>query len=331
MNLPACAVALALLAATGCSTIIEKKFLDISTGQETAAVAAPGSSPGTLAADHYIEMRSKKADALGFIRLPRDLWPPFRYECTAGVFDASKFDASEGGQVCVELDGRATDPLKFFGMCGQILSDGINVYGYSDASVVPIASHKFDGAHAIDFAIEADGNTITLLARAVGDPSYMTIADAAYSDPTFALLPSFGVSGLDKKGAVGFDFLRVTSNGDPPAPTTLQQDAARAAWTAADPILEAIYSLDGGMPDAPASGLAIAAGLVALDGADAAVALLPESKKQKNAAKSLAAARKKLEGAGGALIDLKLAKALDRLRDAAEEVVSTAVKLDPED
>lgn len=100
--------------------------------RSTSGVAAAGARRAWAPKDQYLAFLTKRraSNSFQFGRLSCDLWAPFRCETSAGLYDARKAAATDGAIFCMELDGRATDPLQFYGICAQVINGGLNVYAY---------------------------------------------------------------------------------------------------------------------------------------------------------------------------------------------------------
>ena len=276
-----------------------------------------GASAKVIAIDEILTIKaSGKAtgNAYGFIQAPRELWAPFRWEVTAGRLDPDGISVGPGFY-CTELDGKDTDPLEYYGICAQPVEGGLNVFvirrGNSNVGQLYIP-----GANIVEFAVEADGESMIFQARIPGGGPWATVADIAFSDPGFGLLPSVGVSQMPADSQADFDFFRVVSNGTKPGATG-EELAGEAAWKVVDALLEAGYALDDGADDI---GGADAAYADAEDAVAAALALsggIADEKARKGftsklgkVSKGLAKVRAKIAGETTAKTALKPVKGL---------------------
>jgi hypothetical protein len=255
----------------------------------------------------YLGIRAKKKveSAYLVINVPRDLWPPFRYEVTAGLFDPSRAWTG-GGFFCTEVSRIDSNPLDFYDICGQPVASGINVFT-ADMN----GSRKtrlFTGATRVDLAVEHDGTDLVLYARATGEPDWIEIDRfnrPAGPDP---YLGGIGAAQIAFGQEAGFDEFRVVENGSPPSTPSAPDGARESVFQALDPLVEALHALNDTAPDSVQASMDLERAESALADArtDVDALLVLGKKKLKNpsktaskklakAGKSLAAAAKKLE------------------------------------
>jgi hypothetical protein len=271
------------------------------------------------AADRYLAFEgTKRKPGLAFVQFNRDLWKPFRYEATAGRFDPAG-PTARPGFFGIEVDRRGTSPPDFSGIFVAPLEDGRLQVFAARPDGETLGQLVLAPTDTVDVAIEHDGATLRFLVRPEGDETYTEVAAQPFATQDEPLIPSLFVNDIEKGTEVGYDNLRVTFNGAPPPGSSRRKLAARAANDVMDPILEAVYAMDGTAPDRPAADDHLLDALSALDTATEPVKAVGGGRSRK-AAKQLAGCRKKVEGAralagsGGSeedVLDL-LAKALKK-------------------
>jgi hypothetical protein len=323
-------LALAVVVGAPCSCGPDVDAQGVVLSFDTHAPAVPGDAAGK---DRYLAMRAKKSAVGGFacVQVGRELWAPFRWEVTAGVYD-SEHDNVSPGSFGTELDVRGSDPLQFFAFRVKPVTQpraGLHVQVESHLS----PNHgdlDLAGATGVDLAIEHDGTNLVFTVRETGTSPWLLLG-AIPLDQRAALLPSLEVSNLGHGAEVGFECARVVANG--PSPLTLlpEQQAARDLWDhAVDDALEALYAMDGNAPDLAAVTEDLAAALDGLHDCAADVQALEPTKSAKKAAAALQLAQAKLAKASQQLKQnkpqLKILKSIGAALDASCEA---AAWLDP--
>ncbi|MBK9384167.1 MAG: hypothetical protein IPN34_05020 [Planctomycetes bacterium] len=212
--------------------------------------AARAKIPGSRAQRSYISMRTREeANGFGFVRPPYDLWGSFAVETTCGVYDPELFDATHGGRAVLELDARGPSPLEFYGLGAQVFSTpqrGINVYVQTH-----LGNHGalfFPGAERIDFRIESNGTALFFFAREAGEGNFVQVDTRTISTPSAPLNAGLGFAGLGRDGELGFEFLRVPTNGAPPTSQGAQYDALQRYYDALFDLQAAAHELNGPSP-----------------------------------------------------------------------------------
>jgi hypothetical protein len=220
-------------------------------GSSTARIGvARAQIPGSRAQRSYISMRTKAAPAgQGFVRPPYDLWGSFAVETTCGVQDPELFDATAGGAAVLEFDARGTSPLQFYGLGAQVFTApqrGINVY--VQTRLGNHGARFFPGAERVDFRIESNGTTLFFLAREAGVGTFLPIDTRTLETPGAPLNAGLGFFNLAPAGELGFEFLRVPTNGAPPTPQGAQYDALQRYYDALFDLQAAAHELNGPSP-----------------------------------------------------------------------------------
>ncbi len=318
---------LAPLFAVGCA---EVAFVKVSEDSRQAFAFAGGGDAASTPQDRYLRVQSKKKNKPGRMALvvPCDLWAPFRWEVSGGLYDPDRAAAADQAIFGTELDGRgAFPPTEFYGVSAQVTSGGLNAFAFTDASSSSIGSQFFAATTEIDFAIEATGTMLVFEARPTGTTDWTQIAAVPFSNQKTPLLPTVGVFNLSGKGVVGFDDWRLVSNGTEPGSPPAGHLAAAEIWHAACALVEAGHALDG-IPDFSTADTWLQTAVTRVDAARATVDALPTSKPVKKARADLKKARKEIVEAlarvanekkeGKAIGDLKAA--VKRLQKAADRV-----------
>ncbi len=251
-------LALLTVSLTGCAAVEEDgdgRTYAAVRSRASVGVAAARARRTRVPKDQYLAILTKRRaeNSFQFGRLSCDLWAPFRCETSGGLYDPRKAAATDGAIFCLELDGRATNPLQFYGICSQVINGGLNVYAYSHTSGSPLGSQFFAGATEVDLAIEADGANLRFLARPTGITNWTSLAQFPFAKQTIPLLPALGVSRMNEGALVGFDNAQITSNGTAPALLRPEQVLSRDIWEAVHPQVRALHLLDGAGPDFPAA------------------------------------------------------------------------------
>lgn len=315
------AVALAFLplAVSGCSYFYSHR-VDADISDVRKKVYGPsyaGASAKVIAVDEILTIKASgraAGNAFGFLQAPRELWAPFRWEVTAGRLDPDGISVGPGF-FCTELDGKDTDPLEYYGICAQPIGGGLNVFVIRRGNG-NVGQLFLPGADAVEFAVEADGESMVFQARIPGGGPWSTVASIAFSDPGFGLLPSVGASQMPADGQADFDFFRVVSNGSKPGATG-EELAGEAAWKVVDALLEAGYALDDGADDIGGADAAyagaedaVAAALALAGGIGDGKARSDFTSKLGKVSKGLAKVRAKIAGGTTAKTALKPVKGL---------------------
>ncbi len=317
----------AALAAAACEytdrSHVSIGFRSVPANAVTLAPAGPAAA--TAPVDRYVFMRAQKKAQGGFAfaLLPRDLWGPFRWELTAGLFDPAHANVGPGF-FCTELDARGTNPLQFYALCVQPVPGGLLVFVSSH-----LGNHGqlfLAGATIVDLAVEHDGTNLLFQVREAGTPDYALVAQVPLDPQPFPLLPSIGVSNVGQGAEAGFDNFRVPFNGVSPVALTPEQAVVRLIWDdAVDDEVAALFLLDGPTPDAAAARANLVEAQGGLDGILVAAQALTPTKAVKKAIGKLQAAQGKVKAAIAA-IDAgkpetksinKIGKAIDAEVDAA--------------
>jgi hypothetical protein len=213
--------------------------------------------------DHYAAFAGKRnaSNGFAFSRFSHDLWAPFRYEATAGVYNPRKAAASALCRPCIELDERGNF-LHFYGVCAQIQPTGIFVYAFSHESN-NLGGQLFTGATDVEMAIEADGANMIFQGRPRGSDTWTTLATIPFAGQTVPLLPAAGAGSMSPGSEVALDNLRIVFDGKAPDNLRPEQRLARRIWAALLPQIRGVHELDGNPDYQTAAGeLESAAGLM---------------------------------------------------------------------
>jgi hypothetical protein len=298
-----------------------------------SGAVVPQAAKTSLPKNRYFEFEAKKGKTAtqGSVVMPCDLWLPFRWEVTGGVFDLDRLGETDGAILGTELDGRgAWPPVIYYGISAEVSLGGLNAYAYTHNSSNSIGAHFFADATRLDFAIEADGALLLFLARRTGDSSWTTIATHPFPVQTTALNPSVGVFNMDSKGRVGFDDFQLIFNGLSQTPLSAQQEVARLIWEGSAGIISSLHGLDGGAPNFPTAEGALGTSYLGLEAALLANESVTDSKIRKKAKSYLEKARKKVAKAQSSVADANAKKALERLQSAFKYLLKAVSKLDPQ-
>jgi hypothetical protein len=298
------------------------------------AMTSPDAKAASQPKNRYLELRAKKGKvgAQGALVMPCDMWMPFRWEVTGGVFDPDYAAQTDGAILGTELDGRGSwPPTIYYGISAQYTGGGLNAYAYTHNSSSPIGSHYFAGVTRLEFAIEADGANIMFYARPKGSSSWTTLGTYPLTNQTVPLNPAMGVFNMDSKGRVGFDDFRLVTNGVSPTPLSSQQTVARLIWESSVGIVGSMHGLDGAKPN---FGLALTDLPTSITGLNAAVTAcdaITDDKIRKKAKNYIEKAIKKTTKAHNSAEDQNAKKAIDRLQSASKYLLKAINKLDPQD
>lgn len=308
----------ATLLVTGCA---DARYVSVKHGSRDAAREARFA--GDAPKDRYLKVQSKKQDKPGRMAMviPCDLWGPFRWEVSAGLFDPDKAAAADQSIFGTELDGRgAFPPTEFYGISAQVTNGGLNVFAYTHNSPSAIGSQFFAGAGEVTFAIESTGAQLLFQARPRGEKTFTQVATFPFANQQDPLLPSIGVFNLANKGVVGFDEWRLVASSDEPGTPPAGRVASRRIWLAACALAEAGHALDG-EPDFSGAATFLLAARNELDAARAQADQLATGGKVKKARKDLKKAAADLEQALAlATAEKKEAKAIAAIESALERL-----------
>lgn len=215
---------------SGCATEVADASWATASRTETALAAPEALSRSPRARpikNEYFEVRAgkgAKGGGFAFSRADLSLWAPFRFQTSGGLYSSKGAAQANGGQFCLEVDGRNTRPLQFFGICAQVINNGLNIYAFTSGAGASIGSQFFSGAREADLAIDADGEMMRFLARPGGASSWTTLASIPFSGQNIPLQPAVGASRLSAGARLGLDNMEVISNGDPPPPARTPQE-----------------------------------------------------------------------------------------------------------
>lgn len=333
-----CLVALACVALTwlaGCTAVFDTAGTRCS-GRSRRGRSKPEALAVTeetkAAADRYVAFvgtRNPKPGkpVYGFCQLPRDLWAPFQWDVSAGLFKAGMADRVAPGFFCTELDVRDSDPLEFYALCAQPYAGGLNAFASSHEG--HLGGYFFAGATELDFSIVADVGSLTFLARPSGTKDYVQVAHVPFFLQTGPLLPSIGVSGIKKKGEVGFDHFTVVSNGASPDPLSAEQEIVKTIWDAIDDQVAALELIDGTTPDFDTAATLVQDSMDTLDDALTDLDALPDSAAKRKATKRLKAARRQKKKALKKVEAENVTKSFKLLQKALRKEIEATIDLEP--
>jgi hypothetical protein len=299
-------------------------------GPSSASVSVQAQAPR----DNYLGIRGNRGvtNGFGFACVPWDVWAPFRYEGRVGVFDQTRYAASNLARVAIELDGRATNPLQFYGINSEVINNGLNVFAYSHTSPTAHGSHFFAGAREVEVAIEVIGDTMFFNAN-VPKGKKIELASIPFTNQTVPLLPCLGASNLAANGEAAFDFCQITQNGDSPFKLEEKQVLSKQIWEGLAPTLSAGYKLDGETPDFSEAGadLAEAAPLMETAVATAQTFEFGSTKLNKKNRKALEGALKNVRDAIRRVNQQNRKKALTEIGAAIQGAGNVAITVYPHD
>lgn len=260
-------------------------------------VSVPSIALGPLAkaskgpTNRYVAMTAKKGSsgALGFTRVPYDLWAPFDMSLEFGIYREDLAAGLGTGIFGIELDARGSEPLEFYGCFAQFIQDGLNVFvskrGPGDSGASNVGQHFFPGARRVEVFVAHDGASLVFRARpadTVGAPLVIGSVPFVQQKP---LNPGIGVFNVSDKSQIGFDRLEFGANGNPPAPVTPAEKAVSDLYRAAGPILHAHNLLDGtATPDMAGAIAALDDAKARIETARTSVEAIPVAAKQRSPA-----------------------------------------------
>jgi hypothetical protein len=262
--------AAALLCLSGCAAVEQ----DVASAQivpdvrnaEVAVAVNAAAKKKKKPKDRFLGIHALRTanNGLGFVRLSWDLWSPLHYRGRVGLYDSKWADEANLSRMFLELDGRATDPLEFYGIGSQVIKGGLNIYAYAHTSGTPLGSNFFPGITEAEVEIETDADTMYFRARPLTSKSWTQLATHPFAAQDVPLLPSLGASNLSNGARVGFDWFNVLANGPAATEQTPAQILARQIWDAVKPQVDAYHDVDGAAPNyaAAQTDLAAAAGLL---------------------------------------------------------------------
>lgn len=285
--------------------------------------------------ERYLAVRGKRGvqDASGLMRVPGELWGPFRVEVTVWVLGDREDPAVQRAEGGLEVDVRGSSPAQWWAVRTRRTSTGLTAWVTSHAGGV-LGSVDFEASQA-DLAVEFDGAKLRLLARErllTQETQFVELASVDHAQ-TLPMNPGLSVAGVDAGITLGFDDADVVFNGEPPVPRDGPHQAVQDLAEAADAILDAHGAIDGIFPGDPADAVApLTAAAAELAAVRAYAASLPAKKKtprqralaavgkaEKSVAKARAVlAKKGQDGIGSA--SKHLLKALPQLGYAASAV-----------
>lgn len=229
----------------------------------------------------YLSMRAPDAPGDSeFDRVPLDLWGPFRWEATFGVYDASRTAGLENTFFGTELNTRGAPTHEYYGIYAHLEGGGVFVIVETDAGV--IGSTTYAGVTRVEAVVEHDGQQFLFHARPAGSSgAYDLLATLPYAQ-TVPLNPAIGTFNFAGNAEVGFDRLRVVSNSAAPAPVGETHAAVDAIFAAMGPMAEARYALGEDPADTAGAAAFLDGALVALDETKGAIGAAAEAAKRPN-------------------------------------------------
>ncbi len=316
-------------AAAGCVANLGGKSAATIIQERLTTLPSGGGDPN----DRYLAMKGKKKNKDGFqiYGVPRELWAPFRLEWSGGVMDAKKPDLGNSF-FYMQLTERQPAPAAFWALCGAKGSTANSLTAFATSSMGNFGTpHEFENAKVLEFAFDHDGTDLHLLARAEGDASFIEIGlvPNAQLDEMVALIPNIGATALRKKNVVGFDNIRVVSNGAATLKQLDTQIAARHIYEAADIVTESLYRLDGTDPETAQVTTDITNAKAAIDVVRTDLTSIA-GQPALDASAKLNVAKSKLDKAQKAINKGKSAEKIgDKIGAAIDEMFQAAVGLDP--
>ncbi len=285
-------------------------------------------------ADHFFEISAKKEQnsAEWFETFPIELWAPFTFEITAGLFDPAHANLSGG---TFDIDVQSADFMsagaQFHSMTVSPLGGG-GLSVEAESSLDPdnvVGTHDFPGATELDFRFEVVSGMLHFLARKRSDPTFVDLGAVSLPVQTTPLVPGFGAIDLGHKVRIGFDHARLLADALPPGTPTDRKNAGNAIRLAALVALEAFYQVDGPTPDFPNASALLATTLADVDLAKTLVKVLPSGHVRSSALKRLKKARSKLKAAVARVDDGKSAAAYSKLKAALKQFFLATETVDP--
>jgi hypothetical protein len=187
--------------------------------EEVASKSDTSSKKPKLPRNSYsAAVSNKKAQqAFFFLRTWDELWQPFCFQLTVGLFDQNKIGGFTQSSIFgAELDVRDSEPFRFYGLFLQVSGAGFQVFVASDQGNHGIA--QFTNTQALDLLIEATDTELRFLARPAGSGGAYTLVDALpFTNQTEPLAPGYGMFNIGPKVLVGFDNFCIVKN-NPPVP-----------------------------------------------------------------------------------------------------------------
>jgi hypothetical protein len=284
--------------AAGCP-LVDRSGTSYSGGRRSSSYSSATGREAKGPVDNFLTISAKKSasNAFGFNRFSRDLWGPFACEVTLGSMDEDH-PVVFPSIMCMEIDVKGSDPLRFFLLCAQPQVNG-SMLVYAGSHNGTGDSLVFDNTSEVDLRVTYDGNLFSFWARPRDSGGYDMVDTIFWTQDDRPFTPSIGASSLTGGAVACFDLMRVTENGEEPEATGREHADDRlreAMWEVGDDALEAWYEVDRDFPN-----MEDVDGYLedALDG----IAGLQEeedlssSKQRKKAGKALKKAAKKFAGA----------------------------------
>jgi hypothetical protein len=207
--------------------------------------------------DWYMRFGGRSEPGDGWAVLPYPVLPPYGATARLGVFLPDASTASEGAEGCIGF--REKDLSDEFGLCVRYYLGparlGIYTYGISSETGLCLGTRA-------DLDLQDNGTNLVLRYRCEGDVNFTELDTVASrhdeGERWFFLAGAYGVM---KGGEVGFDDLRLASNG--PFAITPEGEAAWYTFVAFDDSLDAFYELEDGDLSGGADQWEAASGLLA--------------------------------------------------------------------
>ena len=244
-----------------------------------------------------------RSPGFAFLRFPLQMWGPFRYEFTAGLFNDRAVANAGSANLCTELDelpAMAGDPLQFLVLCATRQAGGFLVFASTNigfGSPTNLPGTRFISGDKVELAVDYTGTQFHFFARPPGSLTWMEVTTNPFAyDQTMALLPSFGLSNSTMRRAeYGIDDLSIVANGDPPGMLTPEEMISLTLMDGIEKMIEAAFGLDAfGGDFFGASALLTEAEADLQDAADQ-IAALDESREVRRAGSRLGRSQKGLD------------------------------------
>lgn len=257
--------------------------------------AGGGRAAGTAGALTLLAPKGARRPNAADLRLPCDLVPPFRVECTVGFGDAASRPA-EDSYFGLNVVDRGGFGYEYSLLC--VRADGIRTtagFGFPVQVTYP-------GAEQVDLAYDHDGNELVAYVREHGGAGTWVEVTRTAVASAGPFIPKFSALNLDAGRKVIFRRLRVLANAEYAAEqATPELLAARRFAEALQDLADGADALNAETPDTTAATTEFESAGQRLSDAMLALETPVDPGKQSSAARRLRKARKSLKTANSRL------------------------------